>query len=119
MAHLNQSKRANPGILLNQFGRYLKDLGFPKGVAFHAFRHTPATDLDNQGVPAEEVALITGHSVSKRVPVLQATYYHRKAEAVRVRQSRALALYRPPVKLPVYQRGQLQERLRPGAKVYP
>jgi len=105
--------------LLNQFGSYLKDLGFPKGVAFHAFRHTLATDLDNQGVPAEEVALITGHSVSKRVPVLQANYYHRKADAVRLRQSKALALYRPPVRLPVYERGQFSSRLTAGAKVYP
>lgn len=105
--------------LLNQFGSYLKELGFPKGVGFHAFRHTMATELDNQGVPAEEVALITGHSVSKRVPVLQANYYHRKPDAVRARQSKALALYRPPVELPVYERGQFAERLAPGAKMYP
>lgn len=63
--------------------------------------------------------MITGHSVSKRVPVLQANYYHRKADAVRLRQSKALALYRPPVDLPVYTRGQFQERLGRGAKVYP
>lgn len=105
--------------LLNQFGSYLKDLGFPKGVAFHAFRHTLATDLDNQGVPAEEVALITGHSVSKRVPVLQANYYHRKPDAVRARQIATLGLYRPPVTLPVYRRGQFDSRLTAGAKTYP
>lgn len=105
--------------LLIQFGRYLKDLGFPKGVGFHAFRHTLATELDNQGVPAEEIALITGHSVSKRVPVLQANYYHAKPDAVRTRQARALALYKPPVQLPVYQRGQFAKRLGPGAKLYP
>ncbi|MDH5824207.1 site-specific integrase [Luteimonas sp. RD2P54] len=105
--------------LLNQFGAYLKDLGFPKGVAFHAFRHTLATDLDNQGVPAEEVALITGHSVSKRVPVLQDTYYHHKPNAVRLRQAKALAHYKPAVELPVYRRGQFAPRLTPGAKVYP
>lgn len=105
--------------LLVQFGRYLKDLGFPKGVGFHAFRHTLATDLDNQGMREEEVALITGHSVSKRVPVLQDNYYHRKPETVRLRQARALALYKPAVELPVYRRGQFAARLRPGAKLYP
>lgn len=80
---------------------------------------TPCPDLDNQGVTAEEVALITGHSVSKRVPVLQDNYYHRKPDAVRVRQANALALYRPAVQLPVYQRGPFAERLAPNAKVYP
>ncbi|SKA14861.1 site-specific integrase [Novilysobacter spongiicola] len=105
--------------LLNQFGSYLKELGFPKGVAFHAFRHTLSTELDNQGVPAEEIALITGHSVIKRVPVLQDNYYHRKPDAVRVRQANALALYRPAVELPVYRRGQFASRLSPDAKVYP
>lgn len=105
--------------LLVQFGRYLKDLGFPKGVGFHAFRHTLATDLDNQGIRPEEVALITGHSVSKRVPVLQDNYYHRKPETVRLRQARALALYKPAVRLPMYRRGQFAERLGPEAKVYP
>lgn len=105
--------------LLVQFGVYLKGLGFPKGVGFHAFRHTLATDLDNQGVREEEVALITGHSVSKKVPVLQDHYYHRNPDAVRVRQARTLALYKPPVQLPVYQRGQFAKRLGPGAKLYP
>lgn len=105
--------------LLNQFSVYLKDLGFPKGVGFHAFRHTLATDLDNKGVREEDVALITGHSVSKKVPVLQDHYYHRKPDAIRVRQAAALELYRPPVELPVYQRGQFKERLRRGAKFYP
>lgn len=105
--------------LLNQFSVYLKDLGFPKGIGFHAFRHTLATDLDNKGVREEDVALITGHSVSKKVPVLQDHYYHRKPDAIRVRQAAALDLYRPPVELPVYERGQFQERLGHGAKIYP
>ncbi len=105
--------------LLNQFSVYLKELGFPKGVGLHAFRHTLATDLDNKGVREEEVALITGHSVSKKVPVLQDHYYHRKPDAVRVRQAAALDLYRPSVDLPVYERGQFNRRLSAAAKVYP
>lgn len=105
--------------LLNQLSVYLKSLGFPKGLGFHAFRHTLATDLDNKGVREEDVALITGHSVSKKVPVLQDHYYHRKPDEVRVRQAAALALYRPPVELPAYKPGQFQGRLGRGAKVYP
>lgn len=105
--------------LLVQFGRYLKELGFRKGVGFHAFRHTLATDLDNQGIREEEVALITGHSVSKKVPVLQDNYYHRNPAMVRRRQAKALALYRPDVELPKYRRGQFAKQLAPGAKFYP
>lgn len=105
--------------LLSQFGRYLKDLGFPKGVGFHAFRHTLATDLDHQGVRVEDVALITGHSVSKKVPVLQDHYYHKKPDAIRLRQKTALALYRPNVTLPTYARGQFKELLTKQYKFYP
>lgn len=82
-----------------------KEPGFPKGVGFHAFRHTLATDLDHQGIRAEDVALITGHSVSKKVPVLQDSYYHKKPEAIRKRQLAALSLYRPAVQLTMYRRG--------------
>lgn len=105
--------------LLSQFGRYLKDLGFPKGVGFHAFRHTLATDLDHQGVRVEDVALITGHSVSKKVPVLQDHYYHKKPDAIRLRQKTALTLYRPNVELPKYERGQFSALLKKRNKFYP
>lgn len=105
--------------LLNQFGRYLKGLGFPKGLGYHAFRHTLATELDGQGVREEDVALITGHSVSKKVPVLQDAYYHKKPDNIRLRQKKALDLYRPSVQLPVYQRGQFKEQLKNPSKFYP
>lgn len=110
--------RYSQGLLI-QFGKYLRDLGFPKGVGFHAFRHTLATDLDSKGAREEEVALITGHSVSKKVPVLQDHYYHRKPDAVRLRQAAALDLYQPQVELPCYVSGQFLGRLGRGAKVYP
>jgi len=105
--------------LLNQFGRYLKDLGFPKGVGFHAFRHTLATDLDHKGIRVEDVALITGHSLNKKVPVLQDAYLHTKPEAVRSRQQGALNQFKPPVTLPVYQRGQFRKALGRREKFYP
>lgn len=105
--------------LLNQFSTYLKDLGFPKGVGFHAFRHTLATELEASGVREEDIALITGHSVSKKVPVLQDAYIHKQPERVRARQIAALKQYLPPVALPVYHRGQFGDRLRKGAKFYP
>lgn len=61
---------------LNQFSAYMKTLGFPKDVGFHAFRHTIATELHHQGVSDEDIALVTGHSLSKRVPVLHEAYSH-------------------------------------------
>lgn len=98
--------------LLNQFGRYLRGLGFPKGLGFHGFRHTLATDLDQQGVRVEDVALLTGHSVSKRVPVLQDHYIHKKPEHIRARQQATLAVYQPSVTVPIYTQGQFDDSLR-------
>jgi integrase len=105
--------------LLNQFSSYLKDLGFPKGIGFHAFRHTIATELYHLDVPQEEIALITGHSLSKKVPVLQDYYLHKRPDRIRVKQARALELYLPSVELPKYQAGQFKERLRDKQKFYP
>ncbi|MBS0224743.1 MAG: site-specific integrase [Proteobacteria bacterium] len=104
---------------LNQFAVYMKGLGFPKGVGFHAFRHTLATELENLEVREETIALITGHSVSKKVPVLQDAYIHKKPDRIRVRQTEALAKFKPPVTLPSYKRGQFRDRLCRGVKVYP
>jgi len=105
--------------LVNQFAAYLKGLGFAKGIGFHAFRHTLATELDAKGVREEHIALITGHSVSKKVPVLQESYIHKSQELVRQTQIHALALYRPAVTPTPYVRGQFRARLCKTAKVYP
>lgn len=105
--------------LLIQFGTYLKELGFPKGVGFHAFRHTLATELDAQGIRVEDIALITGHSLSKKVPVLEDAYIHKAPEGVRTRQVRALMNYTPSVIVPLYTSGQFKERLGKAAKFYP
>ncbi|WP_394250652.1 tyrosine-type recombinase/integrase [Vibrio profundi] len=46
------------------FGRYKTKLGFEKGYDFHSFRHTFATYLKNNGVPASEASELLGHSQS-------------------------------------------------------
>ncbi|KFA28671.1 site-specific integrase [Xanthomonas vasicola] len=104
---------------VNQFAVYLKGLGFGKGIGSHAFRHTLATELDAKGVRVEDIALITGHSLNKKVPVLQDSYFHKSPGNVRKIQVEALALYHPPVTLPGYVRGQFKERLSRDAKTYP
>lgn len=104
---------------LNQFSAYMKTLGFPKGVGFHAFRHTIATELHHQGVSDEDIALVTGHSLSKRVPVLHEAYFHKKPALARTKQIKVLAAYRPPVELPIYQRGQFSKELSDPKKFYP
>lgn len=105
--------------LLQQFGIYLRGLGIPKQVGFHAFRHTLATSLNDQGVREEDVALITGHSISKNVPVLHSNYYHSKPDLSRQKQLAALILYQPPVKLPVYTKGQFATQLCNKSKFHP
>ncbi|KRB10294.1 site-specific integrase [Lysobacter sp. Root690] len=105
--------------VVKQFSGYLKSLGFPKGVGFHAFRHTLATDLHHQGVPDDDIALLTGHSVSKRVPVLHDAYFHKKPMLARKKQIAAFERYRPLVTIPVYQKGQFKKKLADPSKFYP
>ena len=68
---------------VNQFAAYLKGLGFGKGIGSHAFRQLLATDLDAKGVRVEHIALITGHALNKKAPVLQDNYVHKSASNVR------------------------------------
>nr|WP_245176483.1 site-specific integrase [Stenotrophomonas maltophilia] len=110
--------RYSQGVL-NQFSRYMKDLGFPKGVGFHAFRHTLATELHHMGVADEDIALVTGHSISKKVPVLHEAYFHKKPALARTKQIAVLEKYRPDVVLPVYQAGQFKGALSDPRKFYP
>jgi integrase len=104
---------------LNQFSTYLKSLGFGKGIGLHAFRHTIATELHHKGIPDEDIALLTGHSISKRVPVLHEAYFHKKPELARRKQIDLLSRYAPPVELPPYQRGQFAKQLSDPGKFYP
>ncbi len=105
--------------LLSQFGTYMKELGFGKGVGFHAFRHTFATEMHHQGISDEDIALVTGHSISKKVPVLHEAYFHKKPAVARTKQIRVLKRYKPVVELPVYKRGQFKAALGARAKFYP
>ncbi len=104
---------------VNQFAKYLKGLGFGKGIGSHAFRHTLATELDAKGIRIEHIALITGHALNKKAPVLQDNYVHKSAGSTRKIQVEALGHYQPSVTLPNYVRGQFKERLRKGARMYP
>ncbi|TSK01612.1 site-specific integrase [Xanthomonas citri pv. glycines] len=107
--------------LVVDFGRYLKALGFPKGIGFHAFRHTLATELDVQDVPEREIALVTGHATDKRerVEVLRTHYLHKRPAVTRAKQMKALELYQPKVELPRYQRGQFSSQLSDTSRFYP
>lgn len=103
------------------FGRYLKDLGFEKGIGFHAFRHTLATELDFNDVPEKQIALVTGHTTDPRehVPVLRKFYLHRRSRGSRCKQIEALDMYQPAVELPRYQRGQFAKCLADPSRFYP
>jgi hypothetical protein len=70
-------------------------------------------------VADEDIALVTGHSISKRVPVLHEAYYHKKPPLARTKQIAVLAQYRPDVLLPVYQAGQFRNALANRGKFYP
>ncbi|MFG6110248.1 site-specific integrase [Stenotrophomonas nematodicola] len=110
--------RYSQGVL-SQFSSYMKRLGFAKGVGFHTFRHTIATELHHLGVSDEDIALVTGHSVSKRVPVLHEAYFHKKPAQARSKQIAVLEQYRPDVQLPLYQAGQFRAALADRSKFYP
>ncbi|WP_340648714.1 site-specific integrase [Pseudoxanthomonas winnipegensis] len=105
--------------LLNQFSDYLKSLGFPKGVGFHGFRHTLATELHAAGVTPQDIALVTGHSLAKSAPVLQTHYIHQATTHVLARQIATIDQFKPGVVLSRYVKGQFASKLRKDAKVYP
>ena len=104
-----------------EFGRYLKGLGFEKGIGFHAFRHTLATELDVNDVPEDRIALITGHALLKpnHSPVLRKHYLHKRSRGQQVSQINALNKFQPPITLPVYVSGQFQKALSDPSKFYP
>ncbi|MDT3488785.1 site-specific integrase [Stenotrophomonas maltophilia group sp. msm4] len=114
-----ESNQRYSQAVLNQFSTYLKSLGFGKGIGLHAFRHTIATELHHEGVPDEDIALLTGHSISKKVPVLHEAYFHKKPQLARRKQIDLLNRYAPPVQLPIYQRGQFAKQLSDPGKFYP
>lgn len=88
-------------------------------MGFHAFRHTIATELHHQGVADEDIALVTGHSISKKGPVLHEAYFHKKPAVARIKQIQVLDQYRPDVLLPNYKAGQFHGALADPRKFYP
>lgn len=106
--------------LSTQFSKHLHEvLELPSGFSFHLFRHTLATALELQNVKPELIATITGHEIRKSVPVLQEVYLHGQPSRLVEQQVEAIALFKPPVTLPSYVRGQFARQLGPNAKFYP
>jgi len=109
--------RYSQGVL-NQFSTYLKQLGFPKGVGFHAFRHTFITGLSQHNVTDADIALLTGHSKGGDYKVVQV--YKKKISKLEAEKKRkALAVFQPAILVPTYARGQFAKKLAAGAKFYP
>ncbi len=116
----NGETKANYGACFSrQFTEYMADLEFPKGVRFHAFRHTLITDLKQQGFLDRDIALVTGHATAQeRIETIQRHYDHktspkrrRTKPVLRDWQLEILNAYQPPVQLPRYTRGQFWECL--------
>lgn len=120
--------RANyAGALGEQFNPYMKKLGFPDGVRFHAFRHTLVTDLKQQRYEDHHIALITGHVDGKdRVETIKRSYDHptspkrrKTVPVIRTWQKEVLDAYTPEVELPRYVRGQFWQALTRDGFVHP
>lgn len=69
--------------------------------------------------PDEDIALLTGHSISKKVPVLHEADFHKKPELARKKQIDLLSRYAPPVELPIYKRGQFARQPSDPSKFDP
>lgn len=124
----NGKTKANYGACFGrQFSDYMADLGFPKGVRFHAFRHTLITDLKQQGFLDRDIALISGHATAQeRVETIKRHYDHptspkrrRTKPVIRQWQREVLDAYQPPVQLPRYERGQFRSCLKWDGLVHP
>jgi integrase len=122
------TNRARYGVgLSNQFGAYMKALGFPSGVRFHAFRHTFVTVLLDEKVGHVDIASITGHALDLEKVDRVVAYGHvgspkRPAKKLVVderRQIEVVAAFHIPVALPHYERGQFRNQLKWGARIYP
>lgn len=59
----------------------------------------------------EDIALVTGHSISRRAPVLHEAYFHKKPALARTKQIAVMEKYRPDVVLPVYHARQFRAAL--------
>lgn len=128
---LNGETKANYGECLSrQLTSYFQELGFAKGVRFHAFRHTIISDLIQQGVDDRDIALIMGHANASEKAKAKSTarrhYDHPtspklrpKKSGLRPWQSEILSSFDPVVQLPRYEKGQFRHCLMRDALVHP
>lgn len=108
-------------VAVIEFGRYLKTLEFGKGIGYHAFRHTLATELHVANVSERDIALITGHAgdARDRIEVLRRHYLHKRPLVTRGKQLDALKHFKPNVALPKYVTGQFAAALSNPKKFHP
>lgn len=104
-----------------QFGRYLdKSCPTENGVGFHAFRHYFISELCDAGFSPALVATLSGHAAKpSAVPTIDRHYRHVKPGKLMDQQVEALAELKPPVVLPVYQKGQFAGLKGRYAKMWP
>lgn len=101
--------------LSRQFSTYIKRAGVVEsGLAFHAFRHTLATSLEDAMEEEEAIARLTGH-FSKSQTVL-ARFYLKRTDVIDRKtlpdRVATLAKFVPPVDLPTYKPGQFAQALK-------
>jgi integrase len=105
--------------LSKAFSEYLHSiLDLPKGFSFHLFRHTFASGLRASNTNKLLIATLTGHVPRALAEALE-VYIHEQEDQLLNQQLAALAKFHPPVKLPVYVRGQFARELGRGAKFHP
>ncbi|UYK71787.1 site-specific integrase [Xanthomonas sacchari] len=111
--------------LTPQFSAYLKTKGFEKGVAFHAFRHTFATMLYQQGVGVEDIEQLTGHlpsfhSRQMSTTTLKSHYLHLGSKTAEVdTMLRTISALHPLPKIPIYKTEDFQKALTQKRKFHP
>ncbi|WDK32715.1 site-specific integrase [Xanthomonas campestris] len=111
--------------LTPQFSAYLKTKGFEKGVAFHAFRHTFATMLHQEGVDIENIEQITGHlpsfhSRQVSAATLKSHYLHLGTKTAEVESMvRTISALRPLPEIPAYKSDLFQAALSQKRKFHP
>jgi integrase len=107
--------------LSTQFSKYVHQvLDVPEQVAFHVFRHTLATALQNANVPDQVVATLTGHTDEKALGLPGLKHYqHAQATSTVAMQLAALSQFDPGIKVPVYTPAQFAWQLGPNCKHYP
>ncbi|HEO69816.1 MAG TPA: hypothetical protein ENN80_01020 [Candidatus Hydrogenedentes bacterium] len=71
-ANIRHSNHVRPAALYKVFGQVRRELGLGDEVKAHTLRHSFATRLLEQGIPAETVRILLGHASLKTTQ----TYLH-------------------------------------------